>query len=136
VAGQEEPGQRELDGAPLATKRSTKLRRSTWVNKAPKSLINVMLVEASEAARKPGEFFYLRTLFPATTEGTSHIHYWPSYWQYRILTQMYHHQAQKEQDWQEFEHAMKHNLTANSRMRTKTIQWFSASTIKSLQEDL
>jgi hypothetical protein len=75
VAGQEEPGQRELDGAPLATKRSTKLRRSTWVNKAPKSLINVVLVEASEAARKPRELFYLRTLFPATTEGTSHIHY-------------------------------------------------------------
>jgi hypothetical protein len=77
-------------------KRSTKLRRSTWVNKAPKSLINVVLVEASEAAQKPGELFYLRTLFPATTEGTSHIHYWPSYGQYRMLTQMYHHQAQKE----------------------------------------
>jgi hypothetical protein len=96
VAGQEEPGQRELDGAPPATREAQKLRRSTWVNKVPKSLINVVLVEASEAARKPGELFYLRTLFPATTEGTSHIHYWPSYWQYWILTQMYHHQAQKE----------------------------------------
>jgi hypothetical protein len=109
VEGQE-PGQRELDGAPPTSSEAQGLRRSTRVTKAPERLINVMLAEADEAARIPGELLCLNTLFPYDNEGDIAHPLLAFKSAVSDPDTMYYHQARKEEDWPDFERAMQEEM--------------------------
>jgi hypothetical protein len=107
---QDEQGQREQDGAPQAESREGLPRRSTRERKAPERLIDIMMAEVDERAIIPGELYASSTLFPRND-------YWEPHHPllaYKAAATdpdtMYLHQAQKAEDWPEFQRAMQEEM--------------------------